>query len=42
MNIVAVGKLKEILKDGWDVYPALLWAGNIFCVVLALSVILFI
>ena len=35
-------KIKEILKEGGDVYPAWLWAGNIFCIVLALSVILFV
>jgi len=34
--------MKEILKEGWDVYPKWLWAGNIFCLVLALLVILFI
>jgi len=37
-----MNKLKEILKEGWDVYPAWLWTGNIFCIVLALSVILFV
>jgi hypothetical protein len=36
-----MNKMKEILKEGWDVYPGWLWAGNIFCVVLAFSVILF-
>jgi len=35
-------KFKEILKEGWDVFPTWLWAGNIFCIVLALSVILFV
>ena len=34
--------VKEILKEGWDVYPAWRWTGNIFCIVLALSVILFV
>jgi len=37
-----MNKLKAILKEGWDVYPKWLWAGNIFCIVLALSVILFV
>ena len=35
-------EIKEILKEGWDVFPPWLWAGNIFCIVLALSVILFV
>jgi len=35
-------KMKEILKEGWDVFPAWVWAGNIFCIVLALAVILWI
>jgi hypothetical protein len=38
----SMNKLKEILKEGWDVFPPWLWAGNIFCIVLALSVILFV
>ena len=37
-----MNKLKEILKEGWDVFPAWLWAGNIFCLILALAVILFV
>jgi len=37
-----MNKMKEILKEGWDVYPKWLWAGNIFCLILALLVILFI
>jgi len=37
-----MNKLKEILKEGWDVFPAWLWAGNIFCLILALTVILFV
>ena len=35
-------KIKEILKEGWDVYPAWLWALNGFAVAMALLVILFV
>jgi len=37
-----MNKLKEILKEGWDVFPTWLWAGNIFCIALGLWVIFWI
>ena len=35
-------KMKEILKEGWDVYPKWLWALNGFAIAMALLVILFV
>jgi len=37
-----MNKLKEILKEGWDVFPTWLLALNIFAIVLGLAVILFV
>jgi len=34
--------MKEILKEGWDVYPKWLWALNGFAIAIALLVILFV
>ena len=34
--------LKEILKEGWDVFPPWLMALNIFAIVISLAVILFV
>ena len=34
--------LKEILKEGWDVFPPWLLALNIFAIVISLAVILFV
>jgi len=34
--------MKEILKEGWDVYPKWLWVGNGVVIVMALLVILFV
>ena len=35
-------KMKEILKDGWDVFPPWLLALNISAIAIGLAVILFI
>jgi len=37
-----MNKLKEILKEGWDVFPPWLMALNIFAVAIGLAVILFV
>ena len=34
--------LKEILKEGWDVFPPWLMALNIFAIVISLAVIIFV
>jgi hypothetical protein len=34
--------LKEIIKEGWDVFPTWLLALNIFAIVLGLAVIIFV
>ena len=34
--------IKEILKDGWDVFPPWLLALNIFAIAVGLAVILFV
>jgi len=33
---------KEIIKDGWDVFPKWVWIGNGAVVVMALLIILFV
>jgi len=38
----SMNKLKEILKEGWDVYPKWLWALNGFAIAMAFSIILFV
>ena len=35
-------KMKEILKEGWDVYPKWLWALNGFAIAMAVLVIIFV
>ena len=35
-------KMKEILKEGWDVFPPWLMALNILAIVIGLAVILFV
>ena len=35
-------KLKEILKEGWDVFPPWLLALNIFAIAIGLAVIIFV
>jgi len=35
-------KMKEILKEGWDVFPPWLMALNIFAIAVGLAVILFV
>ena len=35
-------KMKEIIKEGWDVFPPWLMALNIFAIALGLAVIIFI
>jgi hypothetical protein len=37
-----MNKLKEILKEGWDVYPKWLWALNGFVIAMAFIIILFV
>ena len=37
-----MNKMKEILIEGWDVYPKWLWALNGFAIAMALLVILFV
>jgi len=37
-----MNKLKEILKEGWDVFPPWLLALNIFAIAVAIAVILFV
>jgi hypothetical protein len=37
-----MNKLKEILKDGWDVFPPWLLALNIFTIAIGLVVIIFV
>jgi len=34
--------IKEIIKDGWDVFPPWLMALNIFAIAVGLAVILFV
>ena len=34
--------IKEIIKDGWDVYPKWLWALNGFVIAMAFIIILFV
>ena len=34
--------IKEIIKDGWDVFPPWLMALNIFAIAIGLGVILFV
>ena len=34
--------LKEILKEGWDVFPPWLMALNIFAIAIGLAVIIFV
>ena len=34
--------IKEIIKDGWDVFPPWLLALNIFAIAIGLAVILFV
>ena len=42
-NMMIYGKtIKEILKDGWDVFPPWLLALNIFAIAIGLAVILFV
>ena len=38
----SMNKLKEILKEGWDVYPKWLWALNGFAIAMAFIIILFV
>jgi len=35
-------KMKEIIKEGWDVFPPWLLALNIFAIAIGLAVILFV
>jgi hypothetical protein len=35
-----MNKLKEILKDGWDVFPPWLMALNILAIVIGLAVLI--
>ena len=35
-------KIKEIIKEGWDVFPPWLMALNIFAIAVGLAVILFV
>jgi len=35
-------KMKEIIKEGWDVFPRWLMALNIFAIAIGLAVILFV
>jgi len=35
-------KMKEIIKEGWDVFPPWLMALNIFAIAIGLAVIIFI
>ena len=37
-----MNKMKEIIKDGWDVFPPWLWALNGFGIALGLGVIFWI
>ena len=37
-----MNKMKEILKEGWDVFPPWLMALNIFAIAIGLAVILFV
>ena len=37
-----MNKMKEILKEGWDVFPTWLLALNIFAIVIGLAIILFV
>jgi len=37
-----MNKMKEIIKDGWDVFPPWLMALNIFAIAISLVVILFV
>ena len=38
----SMNKMKEILKEGWDVFPPWLMALNIFAIAIGLAVILFV
>ena len=35
-------KIKELIKEGWDVYPPVLWVANITLIAIALLVIIFV
>ena len=37
-----MNKIKEILKEGWDVFPPWLMALNILAIAIGLAVILFV
>jgi len=37
-----MNKMKEILKEGWDVYPSWIWALNAIPIIMAFLVILFV
>jgi hypothetical protein len=37
-----MNKMKEILKEGWDVFPPWLMALNIFAIAIGLAVIIFV
>jgi len=37
-----MNKMKEILKEGWDVYPPWIWALNSLPIIMSLLVILFV
>jgi len=37
-----MNKIKEILKEGWDVFPPWLMVLNIFAIAVGLAVILFV
>jgi len=37
-----MNKIKEIIKEGWNVYPPWLMALNIFAIAIGLAVILFV
>ena len=42
-DMMIYGKtIKEILKEGWDVYPKWLWALNGFAIAMAFIIILFV
>jgi hypothetical protein len=37
-----IPKMKELFKDGWDVFPKWLWALNICAIALGLLVIIYV
>jgi len=42
-DMMIYGKtIKEILKEGWDVFPPWLMALNIFAIAIGLAVIIFV